>query len=149
MNGEDAHTVAVALDGSLAGQTLAGRVAPGAVLNAGASAHAAVRPEDIEVAPNDRSPARGHTLVGVIEALLFVGDRYEARVALSAEQRILLFLGRGGDWREGQRLQFLFPARGGQRVAGVSRARSTVSPAAADSYNARAMTNQLRLGGGR
>jgi len=109
VNGEDAHTVTVALDGSLAGQTLAGRVAPGAVLSAGASAHAAVRPEDIEVAPNDRSPARGHTLVGVIEALLFVGDRYEARVALSEEQRILLFLGRGGDWREGQRVRLYFP----------------------------------------
>jgi ABC-type Fe3+/spermidine/putrescine transport system ATPase subunit len=109
VNGEDAHTVAVALDGSLAGQTLAGRVAPGAMLGVGASAHAAVRPEDIEVAPNDRSPARDHTLVGVIEALLFVGDRYEARVALSAEQRILLFLGRGGDWREGQRLRLYFP----------------------------------------
>ena len=49
------------------------------------------------------------TLVGVIEALLFVGDRYEARVALSDEQRILLFLARGGDWREGQRLQLHFP----------------------------------------
>jgi TOBE domain len=68
-----------------------------------------VRPEDIEVAPSDRSPARDHTLAGVIEALLFGGDRYEARVALSAEQRILLFLGRGGDWREGQSLRLYFP----------------------------------------
>jgi len=101
--------VAVALDGSLAGQTLAGHGAPGATLTAGIPAHVAVRPEDIEVASNDRPPVRGHTLVGVIEALLFVGDRYEARVALSHEQRILLFLARGGDWREGQRLQLHFP----------------------------------------
>ena len=105
----ESQTVAIALDGSLAGQTLAGRIAPGASLSAGAPAHVAVRPEDIEVGSNDRPAARGHTLVGVIEALLFVGDRYEARVALSEEQRILLFLARGGDWREGQQLQLHFP----------------------------------------
>ena len=105
----ESQTVAIALDGSLAGQTLAGRIAPGASLSEGAPAHVAVRPEDIEVGSNDRPAARGHTLVGVIEALLFVGDRYEARVALSEEQRILLFLARGGDWREGQQLQLHFP----------------------------------------
>jgi len=105
----ESQTVAIALDGSLAGQTLAGRIAPGASLSAGAPAHVAVRPEDIEVGSNDRPAARGHTLVGVIETLLFVGDRYEARVALSEEQRILLFLARGGDWREGQQLQLHFP----------------------------------------
>jgi ABC-type Fe3+/spermidine/putrescine transport system ATPase subunit len=109
VNGGGAEAVALALDGSLAGQTLAGRAAPGFTLGAGAAAHAAVRPEDIEVAPGDRTPSEAHTLVGVVEALLFVGDRYEARVALSAEQRILLFLGRGGDWREGQRLRLYFP----------------------------------------
>ncbi len=43
----------------------------------------------------------------------------------------------------------LFPARGGQRVAGVSRARSTVSPGTADSYNARAVKNQPPTGDGR
>ena len=105
----ETRTVVVALDGSLAGQTLAGRAAPGATLTAGTAAHVAVRPEDIEITSNDRPAAHGHTLIGVIEALLFVGDRYEARVALSEEQRILLFLGRGSEWREGQRLQLHFP----------------------------------------
>jgi len=109
VNGGDAERVTLALDGSMAGHTLAGRAAPGWTLGAGAPAHAAVRPEDIEVAPSDREPSGAHTLVGVIEALLFVGDRYEARVALSAEHRVLLFLGRGGDWREGQRLRLHFP----------------------------------------
>jgi ABC-type Fe3+/spermidine/putrescine transport system ATPase subunit len=102
-------TVAVALDGSLAGQVLAGRAAAGTTLSAGARAHVAVRPEDIEVASSAGPAVRGHTLVGVIEALLFVGDRYEARVVLGDEQRILLLLTRGGDWREGQRLQLHFP----------------------------------------
>src|SRR5262249_3814199 len=90
----DGQTVAVALDGSLTGQALAGRGAPGATLTAGAAAHVAVRPEDIEVASSERAAPRGDMLDGVIEALLFVGDRYEARVALSDEQRILLFLAR-------------------------------------------------------
>src|SRR5499425_3559945 len=102
-------TVAVMLEGSLAGRTLAGRGAPGATLSVGAGAHVAVRPEDIEVASHEQPAAPGHTLDGVIEALLFVGDRYEARVALSDEQRILLFLARGGEWREGQRLRLHFP----------------------------------------
>ena len=105
----ESPTVAVALDGSLAGRTLAGRGAPGAALSVGTRAHVAVRPEDIEVASSARPAAPGHTLDGVIEALLFVGDRYEARVALSDEQRILLFLARGGEWREGQRLRLHFP----------------------------------------
>jgi len=45
----------------------------------------------------------------VIDTLLFVGDRYEARVALGGEQRILILLPRACEWREGQRLQLTFP----------------------------------------
>ena len=43
------------------------------------------------------------------EALSFVGDRYEARVTLGGEYRIVLFLPRARDWREGERLQLGFP----------------------------------------
>ena len=50
-----------------------------------------------------------NALTGTIEALLFVGDRYEARVALGGEQRILLLLPRAHAWREGQRLHLAFP----------------------------------------
>ena len=39
----------------------------------------------------------------------FVGDRYEARVALGGEYRIVLFLPRAREWREGERLQLGFP----------------------------------------
>jgi len=45
----------------------------------------------------------------VIEALLFVGDRYEARVSLGGEHSILLLLSRAREWREGQRLHLAFP----------------------------------------
>jgi hypothetical protein len=38
-----------------------------------------------------------------------MGDRYEARVVLGGDQRILLFLGRGREWREGQRVRLTLP----------------------------------------
>jgi ABC-type Fe3+/spermidine/putrescine transport system ATPase subunit len=106
--------VAVAMEGPLAGSTLRGRSAPDATLAGGAPAHVAIRPEDIEVvptgvAPDDGERQNGNTLVGTIEALLFVGDRYEARVTLGGEQRVLLLLSRARAWREGQRLQLVFP----------------------------------------
>ena len=107
--GEHSATVTVELNGALAGSTLRGRAAPGALLTAGADAHVAIRPEDIEVAPDEDSWPRGRGLAGVIEALLFVGDRYEARVTLGGEHRILLLLPRAREWREGQSLQLAFP----------------------------------------
>ncbi len=105
--GDDPPTVTVELNGGLAGCSLTGRAAPGAVLTPGAGAHVAIRPEDIEVM--DHPCLDGHALTGVIEALLFVGDRYEARVALGGERSILLLLSRAREWREGQRLRLAFP----------------------------------------
>jgi ABC-type Fe3+/spermidine/putrescine transport system ATPase subunit len=107
MPGDDPPSVTVELDGALAGCTLAGRAAPGAALTPGAGAHLAIRPEDIAVM--DHPCPDGHTLTGVIEALLFVGDRYEARVSLGGEHSILLLLSRAREWREGQRLHLAFP----------------------------------------
>jgi ABC-type Fe3+/spermidine/putrescine transport system ATPase subunit len=105
----DAGAVTVAMDGALAGRSLTGRAAPRAALAPGVAAHVAIRPEDIEVAPEADRPAAANAVSGAIEALLFVGDRYEARVALGGEQRILLLLPRACEWKEGQRLQLGFP----------------------------------------
>jgi ABC-type Fe3+/spermidine/putrescine transport system ATPase subunit len=107
-------TVAVAMDGPLAGVTIRGRSAPDAALAAGAPAHVTIRPEDIEVtlaraAPGDALPD-ANALIGTIDALLFVGDRFEARVALGGDQRVLLLLPRTHIWREGQRLQLSLPS---------------------------------------
>jgi len=107
--GEPSAIVTVELNGALAGSTLRGRAAPGQLLAAGAGAHVAIRPEDIEVAPDDAAWPSGSALAGVIEALLFVGDRYEARVSMGNEHSILLLLSRAREWREGQRLQLAFP----------------------------------------
>ena len=101
-------TVAVAMDGALAGSTLRGCPAGGA-LTVGAAVQLAIRPEDIEVTIAENSD--GNALTGTIEALLFVGDRYETRVALGGEQQVLLLLSRAGAWREGQRVRLAFPAR--------------------------------------
>ena len=108
--GRDAAVVTVKMEGALAGRTLAGRAAAAAALIEGGEAQLAIRPEDIAVSPEELARADDHTLLGVIEALLFVGDRYEARVALGGEQRILLLLPRDREWREGQRLRLGFPA---------------------------------------
>jgi len=108
--GRDAAVVTVKMEGALAGRTLAGRAAAAAALIEGGEAQLAIRPEDIAVSAEELARADDHTLLGVIEALLFVGDRYEARVALGGEQRILLLLPRDREWREGQRLRLGFPA---------------------------------------
>jgi ABC-type Fe3+/spermidine/putrescine transport system ATPase subunit len=104
-------TVVVAMDGPLVGSTLRGRPVPDAALAAGDPVQVAIRPEDIEVAPTEPAPggADGTALAGAIEALLFVGDRYEARVTLGGGQHIPLLLSRARAWREGQRLQLVFP----------------------------------------
>jgi ABC-type Fe3+/spermidine/putrescine transport system ATPase subunit len=108
--GGEPGAVMVKLDGALAGRLVAGRAAPDATLVPGAEAHVAIRPEDIEVTPADGARPDDSALPGVIEALLFVGDRYEARVSLGGEQRILLLLPRTRDWHEGQHVRLSFAA---------------------------------------
>jgi ABC-type Fe3+/spermidine/putrescine transport system ATPase subunit len=108
-SGHEVGPVAVELNGALAGRTLTGRAAPSVILAPGAAAHLAIRPEDIQVFPDDLVQRETNRLPGVIDALSFVGDRYEARVALSGEYRIVLFLPRAREWREGERLQLGFP----------------------------------------
>jgi ABC-type Fe3+/spermidine/putrescine transport system ATPase subunit len=98
-------SVGVTLNGALGGRPLAGRSVAAAPLVTGAEVHVAIRPEDIEV-----DVARdGGTLPGVIDTLLFVGDRYEARVSLGGEQRIVLLLPRTREWKEGQAVSLGFP----------------------------------------
>ena len=107
-----AAQVVVKLDGALAGHTLVGRPVPGLTLVPGSAAHVAIRPEDIEVGLPDGGAAHANRVPGVIETLGFVGDRYEARMALGGELRLVLHLSRARAWREGERLDLgLPPAR--------------------------------------
>jgi ABC-type Fe3+/spermidine/putrescine transport system ATPase subunit len=100
--------VTVEMNGALAGRVLAGGTAPTVTLAPGAAAHVAIRPEDIQVSSDDPGRRQANHLPGIVEALSFVGDRYEARVTLGGEH-IVLFLPRARDWREGERLQLGFP----------------------------------------
>jgi ABC-type Fe3+/spermidine/putrescine transport system ATPase subunit len=102
-------SITVEMNGSLTGKTLAGRPPDTVTLAPGADAHVAIRPEDIQVVLDGRPHLGEHALPGVIEALLFVGDRYEARVTVGAEHSILLLLPRTAEWREGQHVLLAFP----------------------------------------
>jgi ABC-type Fe3+/spermidine/putrescine transport system ATPase subunit len=101
--------VAVAMNGALSGCVLSGRSAAPAALAPGAAATITIRPEDIRVGPDDATVAEAHHLLGTIDALSFVGDRYEARVSLGGEQGIVLLLTRAREWREGERVRLGFP----------------------------------------
>ena len=104
-----AAQVVVKLDGALAGHALVGRPVPGLALVPGAPAHLAIRPEDIEVGLQEAGATQSNRLPGVIETLGFVGDRYEARMALGGELRLVLHLPRARAWREGDRLDLGLP----------------------------------------
>jgi ABC-type Fe3+/spermidine/putrescine transport system ATPase subunit len=105
----DGARVTVAMNGPLTGCTLAGRCTSAASLTEGAAATIAIRPEDIRVAPDGAGGADGDHLLGTIDTLSFVGDRYEARVALGGEHCIVLLLTRSREWREGERVRLGFP----------------------------------------
>ena len=101
--------VTVAMNGALAGCSLTGRNASPAALAPGSAATVAIRPEDIRVERDDAAPREAHHLLGTIDALSFVGDRYEARVSLGGEHGIVLLLTRAREWREGDRVRLGFP----------------------------------------
>jgi ABC-type Fe3+/spermidine/putrescine transport system ATPase subunit len=80
------------------------------LLPAGAEAWLTVRPEDVEVEPAQDPMAPGrNTLPGVIDTLLFLGDRYESQIQLEGGQTALLYLPRSLDWTEGQAVRLRFP----------------------------------------
>jgi iron(III) transport system ATP-binding protein len=104
-----AGCVTVAMNGALSDCLLTGRNASPAALAPGAAATIAIRPEDIRVGPDDAAAREAHHLLGTIDALSFVGDRYEARVSLGGEDGIVLLLTRAREWREGDRVRLGFP----------------------------------------
>ena len=73
----------------------------------------AIRPEQVQVEPSDGGlgPVAAHNQVeGVIEALLFIGERYEARIALPWGESILVYLEPNAPWQENARVTVNFPA---------------------------------------
>jgi ABC-type Fe3+/spermidine/putrescine transport system ATPase subunit len=86
----------------------AGEQAPAA---AGNEVLVAVRPEDVHfgAAMNGAAP---NALDGTLEALLFVGDHYECRVALPGAQTVLLHAPRSTPLREGDTVQLTMAPEG-------------------------------------
>jgi ABC-type Fe3+/spermidine/putrescine transport system ATPase subunit len=82
-----------------------------AALEPGAPVHLSIRPEELVVRqPFGSGQPEPNSVPGVIETLLFVGDRYEARVALATGEPLLLPLARSGDWTPGQAVVVSWPA---------------------------------------
>jgi ABC-type Fe3+/spermidine/putrescine transport system ATPase subunit len=69
-----------------------------------------IRPEDLAVHHKNGSAAEGNNVEGVIETLLFVGERYEARIKLSTGDALLLPLSRTGGWSTGQAVRLTWPS---------------------------------------
>ena len=80
------------------------RTRPGESLAKGSACVVAVRPEGIDAQMSEASSAPGapDTIMGIIGTLLFIGDRFEARIELPWGQEIFLYLSPDDSWQEGQ-----------------------------------------------
>jgi len=76
----------------------------------GTSCTIAVRPEKVEVRPKGSPGSDENVLHGTIEMLLFIGERFEARIALSSGGSVPLYLSAAYEWEEGQKVVLLLPA---------------------------------------
>jgi ABC-type Fe3+/spermidine/putrescine transport system ATPase subunit len=76
----------------------------------GQPVYVALRPEAITAETGDArtDAACDNELTGKIEALLFVGDRFESSIQVGGE-RLFFYLPRSGSWHEGQKIRLTFP----------------------------------------
>lgn len=86
-------------------------ISPAGGLSLGAACTAAVRPETLEIMAGARSDGM---LAAKIEMLLFIGDRYEARIGLGDGESLLMYLPATDAWHEGQDVALRLPERGVQ-----------------------------------
>jgi ABC-type Fe3+/spermidine/putrescine transport system ATPase subunit len=96
--------------GEYGARTLFSRKNSPVPLETGAAGYISIRPEDIEVEPaHEGNGTTTNMLSGTIEALLFNGDRYNARIQLPDGNALLLYLTRSGGWAEGQKVSLKTP----------------------------------------
>jgi ABC-type Fe3+/spermidine/putrescine transport system ATPase subunit len=82
-----------------------------AVLTPGQACDIAVRPEHVlATAAEGHGQQLPNTLSGRIDALLFIGDHYEATITLDLGQVIMAHLSASDEWREGQHVTLSLPA---------------------------------------
>lgn len=96
------------------GAPLLGRAVDALALSEKAAAWLTIRPEDIAACTvesageeKDKSP---NTVAGIIDVLLFVGERNETRVMLDGGQLIPLYLSRSDEWTEGRSVELTLPS---------------------------------------
>jgi ABC-type Fe3+/spermidine/putrescine transport system ATPase subunit len=82
--------------------TCCGAVPPG--MARGERCQVAIRPEHGRVQPELQPSEAANCLVGRIDALLFIGDHYEATLSLDIGQNVLAQLRADDGWHEGQRV---------------------------------------------
>ncbi len=109
VSGGNSETVPVQLE-EPGGPVIRARTTAGSVLQPGERCSVAVRPEVVDVVRVADGSYDSAQLVGSIAAVLFVGERYEARVRLPWGQDVQLYLPVSEDWEEGQEISLHFDA---------------------------------------
>ncbi len=103
---EGGGAVVMRLDGD-AGESLTVNGNSAMAVKAGDGAEISIRPEHIEIVPEQAANGAPNVVGGKIEDILFVGDRFEGRVRVGGET-IVIDLPSDGEWRDGQTLRLLF-----------------------------------------
>ena len=104
--GIEGGDVVVRLDGE-AGETLAVNGSSAMKVKAGDRAEISIRPEHIEILPEQPANGACNVISAAIEDILFVGDRFETRVGIGSES-LIIDLPSEGAWRDGQTLHLRF-----------------------------------------
>ena len=109
VSGGNSETIPVQLE-EPGGPIIRARATAGSVLRPGEKCSVAVRPEVVDVIRVADGLYDSAQLVGSIAAILFVGERYEARVRLPWGQDVQIYLPASEDWEEGQDISLHFDA---------------------------------------
>jgi ABC-type Fe3+/spermidine/putrescine transport system ATPase subunit len=109
VSGADDHRLSIKVDAGAGSIDCA--ASETAEISAGQACYVAIRPEHVDVRPaaGGRGPAGANQLTGVIAALLFVGERYEASITLAGGETIMVYLPPTPEWQEGQSLLMTLP----------------------------------------
>ncbi|MEX2490962.1 MAG: ABC transporter ATP-binding protein [Nitrospirales bacterium] len=101
---EDSGMVTVRLHGEN-GPVVRGKLQSDGGVASGSPCAVAVRPEQTYVVPEADGPVEElNNVSAILSALLFIGDKYEARVELPWGESVLLYLPLDTQWHEGQRI---------------------------------------------
>ncbi len=79
-------------------------------LRAGEPCELAVRPEQIGVSADGAGSEASNRVPAAVASLFFLGDRYDARLALPGGQHVVVPLPRTHQWQYGQPVTLTFPA---------------------------------------